>query len=53
MAYRLEAKEYMLNAYPSLKSRYSADDGNTEVYYLKYATAQICSFTDEPKTITF
>ncbi|WP_331666820.1 hypothetical protein [Lacrimispora sp.] len=30
-----------------------ADDGNTEVFYLKNATATISSFTDEPKVIQF
>lgn len=25
----------MLEAYPSLQSMYSADDGNTEVFYFK------------------
>ena len=28
---RIEAKRHMLDAYPSLKSMYSADDGNTEL----------------------
>jgi uncharacterized pyridoxamine 5'-phosphate oxidase family protein len=50
---RVEAKRHMLDAYPSLKSRYSADDNNTQVLYLKNATAVISSFTDEPKTIKF
>ncbi|MDR2303903.1 MAG: pyridoxamine 5'-phosphate oxidase family protein [Treponema sp.] len=38
---RIEAKQYMLDEYPSLKSRYSADDDNTRVLYLKNATAAI------------
>jgi uncharacterized pyridoxamine 5'-phosphate oxidase family protein len=50
---RVEAKRHMLDAYPSLKSRYSADDDNTQVLYLKDAMAVISSFTDEPKTIKF
>ena len=50
---RIEAQEHMLEAYPSLKGRYQPGDGNTEVFYLKNVTAQICSFADEPKTITF
>lgn len=50
---RVEARQYMLDAYPSLKSRYAADDGNTQVLYLKNATAVISSFTEEPKTIHF
>ena len=47
------AQEHMLEAYPNLKAMYKAGDGNTEVYYLKNATAQFCSFTDAPKTIKF
>ena len=43
----------MLDAYPSLKKMYSADDGNTVVFYLENATATICSFTEEPKVIQF
>lgn len=50
---RREARVNMLDSYPSLKSMYSADDGNTEVLYLKDATATIYSFSGEPKTITF
>ncbi len=50
---RVEARQHMLDAYPSLKARYTAEDGNTEVLYLKNATATISSFTDEPKVIKF
>jgi uncharacterized pyridoxamine 5'-phosphate oxidase family protein len=50
---RIEPKQHMLDAYPSLKSMYAADDGNTEVFYLKNATASICSFTVPPKVIKF
>ncbi len=50
---RLEAKESMLNAYPQLKAMYQADDGNTQVLYLKDATATFCSFTDAPVVIKF
>jgi len=50
---RLEPKANMLEAYPSLKTRYAADDDNTQVFYLKDATATISSFTDEPKIIKF
>lgn len=49
----IAAQEHMLENYPSLKAMYQPGDGNTEVYYLQNATAQICSFTAEPKTITF
>ena len=50
---RVEAKQHMLDAYPNLKNMYQPGDGNTEVYYLKNATAQICSFTEPPVIIKF
>lgn len=49
----VEAQTHMLDAYPTLKAQYTPGDGNTEVYYLKNATAVICSFTEAPRTITF
>lgn len=50
---RIEAQEHMLEAYPNLRGMYQPGDGNTAVYYLKNATAQICSFTEAPKEIRF
>ena len=50
---RIEAKQSMLDAYPSLQGMYSADDGNTEVFYFKNATATISSFTKAPEVINF
>jgi len=50
---RVEAKQSMLDSYPSLQSRYSATDANTLVLYLKDATATIASFAGEPKIIKF
>ncbi|MDR1986385.1 MAG: pyridoxamine 5'-phosphate oxidase family protein [Treponema sp.] len=50
---RIEARQHMLDAYPQLKSRYAADDGNTQVLYLKDAKATIASLTGEPKVIHF
>jgi uncharacterized pyridoxamine 5'-phosphate oxidase family protein len=50
---RVEAKAYMLDSYPNLKDRYSAEDDNTEVLYFEDATATFYSFTDEPKVIQF
>ncbi|MCH5251734.1 MAG: pyridoxamine 5'-phosphate oxidase family protein [Lachnospiraceae bacterium] len=47
------AQEHMLASYPELQAQYQPGDGNTEVYYLENVTAQICSFTEPPKTITF
>ena len=50
---RREAKESMLDANPTLKNMYSADDDNTEVLYFEKAKATFCSFTDKPKVIEF
>lgn len=50
---RTEAKQAMLDAYPSLKGMYAADDGNTEVFYFKDAVATFSSFTKEPETVKF
>ena len=49
----IAAQEAMLDAYPDLKHMYKPGDGNTEVYYLKNTTAQICSFTEPPVVIEF
>ncbi|MCH5266096.1 MAG: pyridoxamine 5'-phosphate oxidase family protein [Lachnospiraceae bacterium] len=49
----LAAQEHMLANYPSLQAQYQPGDGNTEVYYLQNATAQICSFTEPAQTIQF
>ncbi len=50
---RREARQSMLDAYPSLQGMYSADDGNSEVFYIKDATATFSSFTKAPEVITF
>ena len=50
---RVEARQSMLDAYPSLKGMYAADDGNTQVFYIKNATAVISAFTHAPETIKF
>lgn len=50
---RREAKQSMLDAYPSLQQMYSADDGNTQVFYFKNGTATISAFTHEPEVIKF
>lgn len=49
----IEAQKHMLEAHPELKAMYQPGDGNTEVYYLKNATARICSFTEPEQTFTF
>ena len=48
-----EARKSMLDAYPELRDMYSEDDGNTEVFYFKNATATFSSFTAAPETVTF
>ena len=50
---RVEARQSMLNAYPSLQKMYAADDGNTQVFYFKNATATISALTHEPEVIKF
>ena len=50
---RVEAQKHMLDSYPSLQAMYQPGDGNTEVYYLKNVTAQICSFTEPAKEFRF
>lgn len=49
----VEARQSMLDAYPALQKMYAADDGNTEVFYFKNATATFSSFTHEPEVIQF
>lgn len=49
----IEAQRSMLAAYPSLAALYTPGDGNTEVYYLTDAKADICSFSAPERTITF
>ena len=50
---RREARQSMLDAYPSLQQMYSADDGITKVFYIKNATATFSSFTKAPEVVTF
>ena len=50
---RVEAKQSMLDAHPNLKARYSAEDDNTQVLYLKDAVATISSPAGEAKVIKF
>ena len=48
-----EAREHMLNAYPNLRAMYNEDDGNTEVFFMKDATAVFSSFSAAPVTVNF
>lgn len=50
---RVEAKRSLLDNYPELQSMYSAEDDNTEVFYLKDAVATFSSFTAAPKIVKF
>ena len=43
----------MLDAYPNLRGMYDENDGNTQVFYFKNATATFSSFTAAPETVTF
>ncbi|KIR03340.1 NimC/NimA family protein [Lachnospiraceae bacterium TWA4] len=49
----IAAQTSMLDAYPSLKSMYTAGDSNTALYYLKDAVATLYSFTEAPKVCQF
>ena len=48
-----DVKAAMLDKMPELKAMYSADDDNTQVLYLKDATATFSSFTAAPEVIQF
>ena len=50
---RVEAKKSMLDAYPNLRNMYDENDGNTQVFYFRNATATFASFTAAPETVTF
>ena len=50
---RFEAKKSMLDAYPNLRHMYNENDGNTQVFYMKNATATISAFGAEAVVITF
>lgn len=50
---RIEAQKDMLDHYPSLQALYQPGDGNTQVLYLKDATATFSSFTAAPRTVQF
>ncbi len=50
---RYEVKQSLLDEYPSLQGAYKADDNNTQVFYMKDATATFSSFIAQPEIITF
>ncbi len=50
---RVEARKSMLDAYSDLRRMYDETDGNTQVFYLKNATATFSSFTAAPEVVEF
>ena len=48
---RFEAKKSMLDASPNLRHMYDENDGNTQVFYMKNATATFCAFGKEPEVV--
>jgi len=50
---RVDVRQKILDAMPSLKGMYQADDGNCQVFYLKDATATFFSFGGAPTTVKF
>ena len=50
---RFEAKKSMLDAYPNLRGMYDENDGNTQVFYMKNATATFCAFGKEAEVVEF
>ena len=50
---RVAVRQQILDAVPSLKGMYQADDGNCQVFYLKDATATFYAFGGEPSTVRF
>ena len=46
----MEGRISILYSYPNLKSMFKTDNGNTEVFYFKNATATFYSITKEPRT---
>ncbi len=50
---RAEARKSMLDAYPELRAMYDENDGNTQVFYFRNATATFSSFDAPPEVISF
>lgn len=50
---RVEARKSMLDDYTDLRRMYDENDGNTQVFYFKNATATFSSFTGEPEVVEF
>ena len=50
---RIEAKKSMLDAYPMLRGMYDENDGNTQVFYMKDATATFSAFGKPAEVVEF
>ena len=50
---RVEARKSMLDEYSELRRMYDENDGNTQVLYMKDATAVFSSFTAPPEIVKF
>ena len=50
---RVEARKSMLDAYPNLRGMYNENDGNTQVFYMKNATATFSAFGKPSETVEF
>lgn len=50
---RFSVRKAMLDEYPSLRSMYDENDGNTQVLWMKNAEATFSSFTHAPETVRF
>ena len=50
---RTEAKKSMLDAYPMLRGMYDENDENTQVFYMKDATATFCAFGKPAEVVRF
>lgn len=50
---RVEAKKSMLDEYANLRAMYNENDGNTQVFYFKNATATFSSFTAPNEIVEF
>ena len=50
---RVEARKSMLDDYTDLRRMYDENDGNTQVFYFKNATATFSSFTGELEVVEF
>ena len=50
---RVEAKKSMLDDYSELRAMYDENDGNTQVFYMKNATATFYAFGKEAEVVEF